>query len=540
MNKAQRGRHRLLAFLYSMVGACALLTLSPSPCFGQRTVTSDAGGGRKIEMVYNSSNQLVETRTVDATGRLLGRVEHEYRPGFWVPQETTTAYWPDGKTVRSVVRVHYDENANFLSEAKDLFNEAGTQTDGTMLIHDPFTGIYHCSKWDASARAFQTVECPASEESAGAPKHAKQLTRDETIQQLELAKQAQREEQKRMSPAQAPVTAAIKQVGIILPAQLRPGERVSGSVVDDPEKYEGIDDLKVVRMQLPFESQGGAKGLAGWAFEAAGEGPQRADGPLSFIVPKASRFTTTLSDLANPARTVSTVVTIARDSSSEKPTSFEAPALCLKGGLCPVRGSFSGDSTKTFAAFGSRPALIVTETEDTAYIVVPTRVPTGPAPLIVAEGSQVVALPVDIAEFRFIPARRELRLGETVLVHVVLSGPEDLAEDQWQAGVFSPAASVDQARGLVPGFEPPPKGSEGVILLVVRNAAPEALSLRSAQKQTFVFKLTPDSFTRGEFKYHFVVEAGKLASLALQGTVLPFLAPVRSQPFQLAVEPSSK
>ncbi|MGB9072067.1 MAG: hypothetical protein WCC22_05310 [Terriglobales bacterium] len=521
-------------------GVCGLLGLGPATCFGQHTVIRDAGGGRRIELIYNASEQLVETRTVDMAGRLQVRVDHEYRPGFYVPQETTTSYWTDGKAVRSVARVGYDENANFTSEVIKVFNEAGAQTGGTKLTHDPFTGIYRCSKWDPSARAYQATECPATEESAEAPKKAEELTRDEAIKQWELARQAQREGQKvqhveRKSPVQPPVTTVVRQIGVILPAQLRPGERVSGSVVEDPQKYDGMQGLRVIRMELPLESQGEAATLGGWAFEAPGEGPQRADGPAAFTVPRASELTVTLRQAGNPARAVSRAVTVAENSPPQKPSTspaFEAPALCLKGDLCPVRGPFSGDSAKTLVAFGNRPAPIVAETEDTAYVGVPAGLPTGPTHLIVADGLQVAALPVDVADLSFSPDRRELREGETLLIHARLSGPEELADELWRAGVFPPAVSVERARSFVPGFEPPREGAEGVILLAIRNATPEAVSFRGSKNQTFVFELTPDSFKNGEFKYHFVVEATRSAGFALQGTVLPFLAPVRSQLFR--------
>src|SRR5579863_1842337 len=148
-----------------MIKVCTLLALSTLPCLGQHTVVRDAGGGKKIELVYNASEQLVETRTVDGSGRLQGLVEHEYRPGFLTPQETTTSYWPDGKAVHSVARVTYDENGNFTGEAISLFNESGTQIGGSTLAHDPFTGIYRCSRWDPSVKAPQPAKCPTSEES---------------------------------------------------------------------------------------------------------------------------------------------------------------------------------------------------------------------------------------------------------------------------------------------------------------------------------------------------------------------------------------
>jgi len=529
--------HCRLDLVLGVIGVCSLFGLSPSTCFGQHTEIRDAGGGRRLELVYDAAGHVVETRTVDMKGRLQGRVEHEYRPGFFVPQEITTSYWPDGKTVRSVARVLYDENANFTGEVLGLFNEAGVQAGGSKLTHDPFTGIYRCSKWDPSAHVYQTTECPATEESEEAPKKAEGLTRNEAMNQLELARQARREEQRaqrtqRKSPIQPPTTTGAKELSVILPAHLRPGERVSGSIVEDSQKYDEVQDLSVIRMKLPMQSQGEGATLAAWALEAPGEHSQRADGPITFTVPRSSETTLTLRQVRNPARSVSYEVTVAKNSPPQKPSrpqTFEAPAVCLKGDLCPIRGPFGGDSAKTLVAFGSRPAPIVAETEDIAYLRVPDGVATGSTQLLVADGSQVAALPVDIAELRFTPARRELRAGETLLIHAVLSGPEELADQLWQAGVFPPAVSVEKAREAVPGFEPPKQGKEGVILIVIRNPTREAVSFRGSTDQKFVFKLTPDSFTNGEFKYHFVVEAAKSASFAIQGTALPFLAPVRGQ-----------
>jgi hypothetical protein len=527
-----------------MVILCSLLGWISAPCFGQHTVVRDAGGGRKLELVYDASGQVVETRTVDQAGRLQVRVEQEYRPGFYVPQEIITSYGPDGKAIRRVSRENYDENANFTQEVITVFDESGKQTGGHTLTHDPFTGIYHCARWNAAAQQYQTEKCPAGEREGPEAGELKELTQAEAAKQVALARQARREEEKarrieRLTPIQPPITTVMKEVGVVLPAALRPGERVSGSVVEDPEKYEGIEDLKLVRMELPFESQGAAATLGGWIFEVAGESPQRADGPVAFTVPRgASEFSVTLRQVGNPAHSVSRPVSVAEASPVEKPQSsraFETSPLCLKGDFCRVRGRFSGDSAKTLIAFGSRPARIVAETEDAAYIGVPELQPTGMTHLIVAEGSLVAALPVVVGELSFSPGSRDLHEGQTLLIHLTLSGPEDLPDQQWQAGTFPPGASLERARSLVPGFELPRKGSEGVILLVVRNATPEAISLRGSKNQTFAFELTPDSFERGEFRYKFVVEAAKSGGFALRGTVMPFLAPVGGQQFKKGV-----
>jgi hypothetical protein len=154
----------------------------------------------------------------------------------------------------------------------------------------------------------------------------------------------------------------------------------------------------------------------------------------------------------------------------------------------------------------------------------------------VAEGSLVAALPIDVAELSLSPNVSDLPQGQTVLVHAMLSGPEELPDEEWQAGTFSPEVSVERARVLVPGFEPP-REREGVILVVIWNATPGGVSLRGSKNRTFAFRLTRGSFKNGSFKYQFVVEAAKSATFALRGTVMPFLVPVRGQ--QFAIRPGA-
>jgi len=543
----RRTRHPLAASVGWLATVCSFIGWSPAACFGQHTAVRDAGGGSKIELIYNASEQVVETRTVNLAGKLQVRVEYEYRQGFLVPQETTTSYWPDGKTERSVTRVSYDENGNFTGEVIALYSETGVRTGGTGLTHDPFKGIYRCTQWKPS-QDYQLAECPSAEESPAAGEEAKELTYDEAMKQLELARETRLEQQKaqrveRKSPVEPPIVTVMKEIGVILPAQLRPGERVSVSAVQDDQEVDGMNDLRVIRMKLPLESQGEAATLRAWALEVAGEGPQRSNGPIVFTVPRASEFSVTLRQVGNPDHVVSRPVsiaplTVAKDSQNRKPPTpraFEAAALCLKGDLCAVRGPFGGDSAKTLIAFDSRPAAIVAETEDAAYTRVPAGVPAGPVNLLVADGSRLAALPVSVAELSLSPSLQGLRQGQSVLVHASLSGPEELAAEQWRLGNL-PAIDVERARGLVPGFELPRQG-KGVILLAIWNATPEAGHLRGSRNHTFVFELTPDSFTQGEFKYQFVVEAATSAGFALHGTLLPFLASVRGR--QFAIRPGA-
>jgi hypothetical protein len=356
---------------------------------------------------------------------------------------------------------------------------------------------------------------------------------------------------------EATATRANQEFGLVVPAQVYPGERVSGSMVANPAEYERMAGVTVTRVAVPGESAGEAPTLADWSVEVPGESPQRADGPIAFTVPRgSSELNITFKQTGNSAHSVSKLISFPQSAVKKQktPGSFEAAALCLKGQLCTVRGPFSGEGGKTFAAFEDRPAMVVAETSDTAYLRIPERTEPGPRPLFIAEGPKVVALPVAVGEFSLKNGESELQAGQTLVTFPIVEGPSDIAEGAWQPGNF-PATNLEEARKLVPGFQLPREGQKprekreaqpkqesqekreadekkgGAILLVVKNMTPEQVSMRGAKDQMIVFHLKDESFSRGEFKYDLIVEAIKSGHFDIRGYVIPFLAPVRGQVF---------
>lgn len=547
----------------------ALVTASAAPGYAQRTVVQQSGGGRKIELHYNAADQVTEIRTIGADGQLLQSQILEYPAGSYVPQTTSTSYWPNGK-VHKITRDTYDNNANFTGEFIQVFDESGKQISGHQLTHDPQTNFYHCADWNVSAQKYLTIDCPAGEESSGPPEAVKKFTPEEVTQQLAHARQAAQQ-----PPKAAPADASpqpgggtnVKEVGLILPARIRPGDRVSGSVVEDPSDYEGLPGIVVTRVVLPFAPSGAASTLAGWTLEISGEPPQSANGPIALTVPPGQlELAIMFRQTDNAGSPVSKAISIPRVSSAKAkaPTSYLAPAICLKGQPCAIHGPFSGDGTKTFAAVEERPARIVAETSDTAYIAIPDRTEAGLRPLVLAEGSKAVAFPMVVAEFSLAPDRRNLSKGQTLLIYPTIDGPQELPDPLWLPGNY-PASNLDEARELIPGFQVPqashaaheaeekrnarqkPVGETGErdedqggeILLVVKNLTPDQVSLHESKNGTFVFHLKAASFKMGEFKYKFVAEAIKTGNFAVQGYVIPFLAPVMGQEFPVALTSSA-
>ncbi len=524
--------------------------------FAQKTVVQDAGGGRKLEFDYDAAGEVTQQRTIEANGKLEQKVIYERRPGSYVADQTTTFYHPDGKPWR-VTRVTYDVSANFTGEFVQDLDGTGKQIGGHRLTHDPMTNVYICQDWITASQNYKSVECPAGEESQG-PAELKKFTYDEILQHLQAARKAVGEEQKLQSKTQgqASATAAKLEFGLVLPSQVYPGEQVSGSMVANPAEYEPVAGVTVTRIALDGPN-GEPSSLADWTVEAPGGSAQRADGPIAFTVPRGSSgLNITFKQTGNSTHSVSKVISFPHSAVKKQktPASFEAAALCLKGQLCVVRGPFSGDSGKTFAAFEDRPATVVAETSDTAYVRIPERTEAGARPLFIAEGSKVAALPVAVGEFVMENGNRELQAGQTLVIFPTLEGPADIAEAAWHGGNF-PATNLEAARKLIPGFQMPPEDREtrekreaeekgeskkkqeedekkgGLILLIVKNMTPEQVSMRGAKDQMIVFHLKEESFSRGDFKYDLVVEAMKSGHFDIRGYVIPFLAPVRGQEF---------
>jgi hypothetical protein len=561
-----QGQQALVCGLVRVFAVWALLACGVATGVAQHTVVENNGGSGRIETDYNAAEKITEIRNFGPEGNLQQKVDYEYIPGYYVAQQTATSYWPNAR-VRRVARNTYDESANFTGEFIELFDQTGKQIAGHKLSHDPWTGVYRCSEWSLATQDYRSVECPAGEEESGGAEEVRKFTYDEVMRNLEVARKEARRQEKigRMQPAipvHPPIIAATREVGLVFPAQLRPGERVSGTVVEDPEHYDEMPEVTVTRVAVPFQSAGEASRLSGWLFEAPGEKPQRADGPITLVVPRSdSGLDITLRQAGNRAHSVLKTLTFPQPP-LEPPLSqrsFRAAPLCLKGALCTVRGPFKGDSSKTFAAFEGRSARIVAETTDTAYISIPELTAPGARPLFIAEGSTIVAIPEVVGEFVVRNNHRELLEGQTLLMFPTLDGPGQIPDSEWRLGNFPPT-NLAQARQLIPGFQLPEGDGEaqedreteeksqsgekrlkekreenkgGMILIVVKNVMPEQISLRSSSNDLLVFSLSDQAFHRGEFKYDLLAEAKKAGKVEVKGYVIPFLAAIDAQEFSI-------
>jgi hypothetical protein len=534
----------------------ALLLCLPCSALAQRTVVEKNGVGGRIETDYNPAGKVTEMRTIGADGKLQQKADYEYLPGYYGAQQTDTTYWPNAQ-VHKVVRHTYDQSTNFTGEFGQLFDETGKQIGGHKLTRDPMTGEYRCAEWNVATQSYKAQPCPAGEEESGGKpdNQPRKFTYDEIVKVLDAARNTARQEQTirrrlPMTPIRPPITIEPREVGFVLPAQLKPGQRASGTITENPTQYEGMPAVRVALITIPFESAGEASRLFGWRVEIAGEAPQTADGPITLVVPNTGTLNITLTQSGNPVHKVTQSLDVAESTKRQSASkSFQAAAFCLKASLCAVAGPLGGDSTKTFASFEDRPATIVAETPGIAYLAIPELTASGLRSLYIATESTVAAAQVVVGDLVIKNKGRALKSGEALVMTATLDGPNELPDSAWKAGNF-PGTNLERARELIPDFQLRKRDHDdkegkqeresdgGEILVVLQNANSEDMSLGGSANQSLIFHLTDRSFERGEFKYNLLMQAKQPGKAEIKASVIPLLAPIAVQ--QFAIPPTKE
>ncbi|MGC2112293.1 MAG: hypothetical protein WA655_22430, partial [Candidatus Korobacteraceae bacterium] len=327
-------RERFPTWLYWALWSWVFAAVMLPPCFAQKTLTKDAGAGMKEEVDYDAAGRIVASRTIGADGKLQVKVNYSYSHGSDVIRQTSTSYWPDRKAAEKVADTTFDDSTNFVSETVADYNQAGMQVSGHQVFHDSMTGIYRCFDWNVGKQRYVAIDCPAPEESQEGPHEEHKITREEVMQKLAAARQAAESEQKavRMKqahPVQVAIAAAYEEVGIALPV-LRPGGRVSGRVVEAPERFAEQPELMVARVSLPTDPAGDPGQLSDWTFEVSGSKPQPADGPITFVVPATGGpMEFTLRRTSDPLVAVSGRLPVSVPTpKAPPPTSYQSAALC--------------------------------------------------------------------------------------------------------------------------------------------------------------------------------------------------------------------
>ena len=542
----------------------------------QTVETSNAGGGNTQELVRNSAGQVVETRTLDANGKLRSRNTVDYQAGHYAPDTTTVSYYADGKTIENVAKVTYDPSANFLSEIVEQYLQSGKHFTGHKIFHDPVTGMFRCWKWNEASQKYDRIVCPSGEESGEKQPPLKRIGQDDAVKMLVAARTLAQAQQKSgrmtsMNPVTPQVTPPEAKFALVLPANLVPGKQVSGSVVDNTHYIRLRPELIVEDLDLPLVPGGSAAKLSGWRIEVAGSQPQRADNPFTFAVPSGvSSIEVKLYPEGQPAQAVTKSIAVPKSppASSKPKSGYVAQALCVIGDVCPIGGVFDGNATAAMASFDDKPAPIVAETTDMAFVNVPDEVLYGVRQLLFNEGNELLAFPIVVAQMDIVTDGKTLdefqndaKKDDHKLIFAGVIGVQNLPDEDWTPGMF-PKTNLEWARRFVPGYElpreshaereeremmeklerqqrgekRPAKENEekiGYIVFFLKNTTPDVGTWRGSSGQAFALPLNSESFSQGDYRYKFVIDANQTGTYKMDAALIPFVAPVQGQKFVL-------
>ncbi len=553
---------------------CTLFTFA-AVAQNQNVEVRNAGGGTKEELVRNAAGQVVEIRTLAPDGVLRAKSINDYQPGYYVPQQTTILYFPDGESIKEITKNAYDPSANFISELVERFDLSGKHVSGHKLLHDPVNGEFRCWTWSDDSQKYDRIVCPSGEESGEKPPPLKPVAEADAIRMFQAARTAATAEQKsrRMVPKNMvtpPVTPQNMTYAIVIPAALKSGKQVSGSLVENAHYIRLRPELIVEDVTLPMVPGSAWAKLSGWRIEVAGSQPQPADDPFTFTVPRdASQIVVKLYPEGQQDKAVTKSIAVPRSvpAPGSPKSGYVAQPLCVAGDVCPIGGAFDGDATHALAAFDNKPATIVAETSDMAFIGVPEEMVYGKT-LLFHEGNELLAFPVVIAQIDIVSDgvhldefQKSINQGDKKLVFAGVIAAQTLPEENWRAGMF-PKSNLEWARRFVPDFQVPheshaereereqmeklerqQKGQTGpakeneeklgYIVFLVKNTTPDIVSWRGSKDQVFVLPLNPESFSQGDYGYKILAEASKTGTYKLNAALIPFVAPIQGQKFTL-------
>lgn len=202
-----------------------------------------------------------------------------------------------------------------------------------------------------------------------------------------------------------------KLVGVVLPRDARPGDRVSGSILTYPGAVAGVSGLHVEKTSLELDDDQPRKAtLKGIVIDA---GVQKRPADSSFIadIPpgaKSIHLTFTRDDqqiaavdvpveasTAEPLMCGTADWTYATEPDGSK-TKFRTPATYCYAGIEVIAGEFGGDAQQTKVFVGGTEARIVAESPRYCYFLVPRNALPGRNKVTVTEGSHVLSFLVTV------------------------------------------------------------------------------------------------------------------------------------------------
>jgi len=345
-------------------------------------------------------------------------------------------------------------------------------------------------------------------------------------------------------------------VGIIVPADTRPGDQISATVVTSPQAYDGVPGLRVVQVTLPLakDAQGTAT-LSGLVVETGDKKPQSAERPLLVQVAKdAQKVDFALqrlgednprSGVAEAAKNAVSYPIMARDvgssipASSGKASDYTTPPVYSDGALQVIHGPVSGDSKATQVLVDNQPGKIVAESPRALYFKLPDNTAPGAHTVTLKEGAQpLTSFHVAVVSLKLSADQLVLKRGQSTAFHATILGADSLPPSAWHAGVESDLIDPKEVAALAPAgalkAEKP-----GLIAMKIENKSKDTVQLTDAKGNQITNLLGKESFAGGPYTFDGKLKSVRDGNFNIDVRVVPLLAPIAGELAEAATNPSS-
>jgi hypothetical protein len=198
-------------------------------------------------------------------------------------------------------------------------------------------------------------------------------------------------------------------VGVVIAKDSRPGDRISGSILVNPNAYTDIPGLRVVKTAIPMPVSQRRKVLLKGLIVDTGGTSQWADNNFTAQLPQtAAPLSVTLRRGEENLATVQMPIDSAGSppiscglgwtmgTTAGAPTDYRTPASYCFGGVEVITGPFSGDTRLTRIDIGGLPAHLLAETPREVYWVLPPHLRPGPNQVTLHEGNSEIVFRVRV------------------------------------------------------------------------------------------------------------------------------------------------
>jgi hypothetical protein len=212
-----------------------------------------------------------------------------------------------------------------------------------------------------------------------------------------------------------------QQVKFRLPLDIRTGDRITGTVVEEPKK-------------TPKEAGNASATLEGVVIEIDGKKTKVSDRVISFIVPAGLTSIPFL--LKNSAGQVieqgqiPVFSSISSPFGDDFPIMFSPAKIAQPGQPLKVAGSFDGNTANTNITLNGQPCEIIAESPRMSYVQVPATAAAGVADLAINENNTTTETKVNVAVLNLTANKTNLRKGEKATVTVTITGLQGLEQEK--------------------------------------------------------------------------------------------------------------